>query len=164
VNIESSKAVRLAADIADAHPRVAGLQLGLADMFESLHVDRHDSQSVHAAMFAVRMAAGESGRFAWDSAFPDIMDEEGFRAEAEQARRLGYVGKSCVHPRQVALANEIFQLDELSVVSARRIVEAARQAAEHGRGAFLLDGRMIDLPMIKRAHALLADANAGTRR
>jgi citrate lyase subunit beta/citryl-CoA lyase len=158
VNIETPRGMRLAADIADAHPRVAGLQLGLTDLFESMRIDRQDPRSVHAGMFAMRLASAETGRFAYDSAFPDIADEVGFRREAEQARQLGYVGKSCVHPKQVALANEIFRIDEMDVAGARRIVAAAREAAESGRGAFLLDGRMIDAPAIKRAEALLAEA------
>ena len=162
VNIESARALRLAAEIAGAHARVAGLQLGLGDMFEALRIDRRDARNVHAAMFAMRLAAGEHGHFAYDSAFPDIHDEDGFRREAEQAKRLGYVGKSCVHPKQVALANEIFRTDELSLATARRIVAAAERAAEQGRGAFLLDGRMIDPPFVKRAQALLADANGGS--
>jgi citrate lyase subunit beta/citryl-CoA lyase len=162
VNIESARAMRLAAEIAGAHPRVAGLQLGLADMFESLHIDRRDARNVHAALFSVRLAAGEHGRFAYDSAFPDIQDEDGFRREAEQAKQLGYLGKSCVHPKQVALANEIFSIDALSLATARRIVAAAELAEKQGRGAFLLDGRMIDLPIIRRAQAMLAEANEGS--
>lgn len=164
VNIETPRALRLACELADAHPRVAGLQLGLTDLFESLRIDRQETHNVHAGMFAVRLASGESGRFAYDSAFPDVADEEGFRREAELARRMGYIGKSCVHPKQVAIANEIFRVDELQLESARRIVAAARDAAAAGRGAFLLDGRMIDLPIIKRAEALLAEANEATRR
>jgi citrate lyase subunit beta/citryl-CoA lyase len=158
VNIETVRGVRLAAEIANAHPRVAGLQLGLADLFESLNMDRSDAANVHAAMFAVRMACAESGRFAYDSAYPDVLDADGFRREAEQARKLGYVGKSCVHPRQVALANEIFGAG-LDPATARRIVAAAQDAAQNGRGAFLLDGRMIDLPFVKRALAVLAEAS-----
>jgi citrate lyase beta subunit len=164
LNIETARALRLAAEIAGAHARVAGLQLGLGDLFESLHIDRHDERNVHAAMFAMRLAAGEHGRFAYDSAFPDIQDDDGFRREAEQAKRLGYVGKSCVHPKQVALANEIYGTDELSLATARRIVAAAERAAEQGRGAFLLDGRMIDPPFVKRAKAMLAEANDGPSR
>jgi citrate lyase subunit beta/citryl-CoA lyase len=159
VNIETPRAVRCAAEIADAHPRVAGLQLGLMDLFESLRIDRRDPRHVHAVMMSVRLAAGESGRFVYDAAFADVFDDDGFRREAEQARGLGYVGKSCVHPRQVRLANEIFRVEELDVEAARRIVEAARQAGEAGCGAFLLDGRMIDGPAVRRAEALLAEAN-----
>jgi citrate lyase beta subunit len=164
VNIETPRAIRLASELAEAHPRVAGLQLGLTDLFESLRMDRQDARNVHAGMFAVRLASGEQGRFAYDSAFPDVADEEGFRGEAELARRMGYIGKSCVHPKQVAIANEIFRVDELQLEAARRIVAAAREAAASGRGAFMLDGRMIDLPTIKRAEALLAEANKTTLR
>jgi citrate lyase subunit beta/citryl-CoA lyase len=87
-----------------------------------------------------------------------------FRREAEQARKLGYVGKSCVHPKQVALANEIFGAETLDLATARRIVAAAQEAEQNGRGAFLLDGRMIDLPFVKRAQAVLAEASHSSDR
>jgi citrate lyase subunit beta/citryl-CoA lyase len=163
VNIETARGLRLAHEIAAAHPRVAGLQLGLADLFESMHADRRSPANVHAAMFQMSMACAESGKFAYDSAYPDVADAEGFRREAEQARQLGFVGKSCIHPRQVAVANEVFGAATLDVDTARRIVAAARDAEQSGRGAFLLDGRMIDLPFIKRAQAVLAAANDSDR-
>jgi citrate lyase beta subunit len=156
LNIESAKGLRQATQIASAHPRVAGLQLGLADMFESLGIERDDPRNRHAALFAMRMAAGEVGAFAYDSAYPKVHDDAGFRVEALEARRLGFIGKSCIHPRQVAIANEIFRRDELDIAQARRIVAAAKSAAADGRGAFLLDGRMIDLPYLRRAEAMLA--------
>ena len=159
LNIESARGLRQAADIAAAHPRVAGLQLGLADLFESAGIERDDPRNRHAALFGMRMAAAETGAFAYDSAYPDVTNDAGFRAEALEAKRLGYVGKSCIHPRQVALANEIFRKDELDIAEARRIVAAAKLAAAAGRGAFLLDGRMIDAPYLRRAEALLADAD-----
>jgi len=162
VNIETPKALRAAAEIARAHPRVAGLQLGLGDLFEPLGFDRRDTASVHAAMFAVRMAAGEAGIFACDGAFADIANEAGFRAEAEMARRLGFVGKSCIHPRQVAWANEIFRASDTEIALARRVVEAARDASAQGRAAFVVDGRMIDLPYLKRAEAIVAAADAAS--
>jgi citrate lyase beta subunit len=160
INIETPRALRLAAEIAAADERVAGLQLGLTDLCEQLGVDRTDERSVHAAQFAMRLAGAETNRFAYDSAYPDIADDAGFRREAEQARRLGYVGKSCVHPRQVELANEIFGVDEIDLAQARRLLAAAKHAADAGRGAFLLDGRMIDAPAIRRAEALLAAATS----
>ena len=163
VNIETARGLRLAHEIAAAHPRVAGLQLGLADLFESMGADRRSPANVHAAMFQMSMACAESGKFAYDSAYPDVADAEGFRREAGQARQLGYVGKSCIHPKQVAVANEVFGAATLDVDTARRIVAAARDAEQSGRGAFLLDGRMIDLPFIKRAQAVLAAANDSDR-
>lgn len=158
VNIETPKALANAVEIAGAHPRVAGLQLGLGDLFEPYGIDRHDAANVHAAMFAVRMAAAQADVFAVDGAFADIEDTAGFTAEAGMSRRLGYVGKSCIHPRQVALANAAFAASDEELAVARRIVAAARSAAQQGRGAFVVDGRMVDLPFLKRAQALVAAA------
>ena len=159
-NIESPRGLRMAAEIASSHPRIAGLQLGLVDLFEPHGIDRRDPANVHAAQYALRMAAAEAGIFAWDAAFADIDDTEGFRAEAAMARRLGFVGKSCIHPRQLALANTAFMPDADEVESARRIVAAAADATAAGRGAFVVDGRMVDLPFLKRAQAILASVDS----
>lgn len=158
VNIETPRALLHAADIAGAHPRVAGLQLGLADLFEDAGIERYDLANVHAAMFAVRMAAAAAGVFALDSAYADLHDEAGYVAEARAARRLGFLGKTCLHPRQVALANSAFAATPAELDAARRIVAAAQAAPDGGRGVFVVDGRMIDLPFLKRAQALLASA------
>ncbi|HEY4146876.1 CoA ester lyase [Pinirhizobacter sp.] len=156
VNIETPRALAHAAAIAMADPRVAGLQLGLGDLFEPHRIDRADMANVHAAMFTMRMAAAEAGIFAVDGAFADIDDMEGFMAEAGMARRMGFIGKSCIHPRQVALANAAFAPSPEELAFARRVVAAAREARETGRGAFTVDGRMIDLPFLKRAEAIVA--------
>ena len=158
VNIETPSALAAAARIAGAHPRVAGLQLGLGDLFEPHGIDRTDPRNVHAAMFALRMAAAQAGVFAMDGAFAGLDDDAGYTEEARMARRLGFVGKSCVHPRQVPLANAAFAPSEAELAAARRIVEAAHAARTQSRGAFVVDGRMVDLPFLKRAEALLAAA------
>lgn len=158
VNIETPLALAAAARIAGAHQRVAGLQLGLGDLFEPPGVDRTDPRNVHAAMFALRMAAAQACVFAMDGAFAGLDDDAGYIEEARMARRLGFVGKSCVHPRQVPLANAAFAPSEAELAAARRIVEAAHAASTQSRGAFVVDGRMVDLPFLKRAEALLAAA------
>lgn len=152
VNIESPRGLRCAAEIADADPRVAGLQLGFADLLEPLGIDRTHAAAIQQIQLAVRLAAGESGRWAYDAAFGAIKDPDGFRAEALAARRLGFLGKSCIHPSQIAIANEIFQPSPAELEWARKVVAAA---AGHA-GAFALEGKMIDEPFIRRARALLA--------
>jgi citrate lyase subunit beta/citryl-CoA lyase len=159
-NIESPKGLRNAVAIAE-HPRVAGLQLGYADLFGPFGIERRDPQHVYSVMFAVRMAAAEAGVFAYDGAFPDIKDADGFRAEAGMARRLGFLGKSCIHPNQVALANEVFRPGDAEIQQAQRLLDAAREAAGNGAGAFLLDGRMIDTPDIRRAEMILESGRQG---
>jgi citrate lyase subunit beta/citryl-CoA lyase len=156
VNIETPTGLAAAAQIAAASPRVAGLQLGFADLFVPWGIDRRDTANVHAAMFAVRMAAAQAGVFAYDGAFADIRDPQGFQAEAQMARRLGFWGKSCIHPSQIALANEVFRPDEADVAHAHRVLQASREAGARGVGAFLVNGKMIDAPMLRRAEYILA--------
>jgi citrate lyase subunit beta/citryl-CoA lyase len=156
VNIETPAGLRRAAEMATAHPRVAGLQIGYLDLFEPQGIDRQDVTAVHEVMFAVRMAAAEAGVPAYDGAFADVKDTDGFRREAGMARRLGFSGKSCIHPSQVALANAAFQPRPEEIARAERIVEAAVRARAAGDAVFLLDGRMVDAPAIRRAETVLA--------
>ncbi|HEU0043970.1 CoA ester lyase [Sphingomonas sp.] len=155
VNIETARGLIRAGDIAVAHPMVAGLQVGLNDLFAQLGIGRR-REHVHAALWTVRVAAGAAGCFAYDGAWPDLTDAAGFRGEAELARSLGFLGKSCIHPSQIAIANTVFGIGAVTMERARRIVAGARGAAAAGRGAFALDGEMIDAPMIRQAEAMLA--------
>jgi len=158
LNIESPRALRLAYELASAHPRVAGLQLGLGDLFEPLGIARRENAAIQQAMFAVRMAAGEAGVFAYDAAYANIKDDAGFRAEAELAQRLGFLGKSCIHPSQIAAANEVFRPSDAEIAHAVKVLEAAREADAKGVGAYVVDGKMIDPPFFARAQAIVATA------
>jgi citrate lyase subunit beta/citryl-CoA lyase len=149
VTVETPQALARAAELAAAHPRVAGLQLGLADLFEPLGIDRYQPETLRAVMLALRLGAGCAGKYAMDAAYARVRDGEGFRAEAQLARSLGFLGKSCVHPSQVAIANEVFGFSAEEVAAAERIVAASRE--QDGVGAFLLDGKMIDAPFVRRA-------------
>jgi citrate lyase beta subunit len=156
--IESPRGLRRAAEIAAADTRVVGLQLGFGDLFGPLGIDRKDAATVHAIQLAMRLAAGEAGVWALDSAFTDVNDQAGYVHEAEAACRLGYVGKSCIHPSQVPLANAVFRPNEAEIAHSLRVVEAWRTAQRDGVGALLVDGRMIDLPFARRAEAVVAHA------
>src|SRR5690606_27427568 len=72
LNIETPRALRLAADLAAADPRVCGLQLGLADLFEPAGIARRERAAIEQAMFLTRLAAAEAGVYAYDAAFADI--------------------------------------------------------------------------------------------
>jgi citrate lyase subunit beta / citryl-CoA lyase len=156
--IESPQGLRRAASIAAADPRVAGLQIGFGDLFEPLGIDRQDAAAIHQVQLQMRLAAGEAGVWAYDAAYAVVKDPEGFRKEAEAARRLGYLGKSCIHPSQVALANEVFRPADAEIAWALRVTEASHEAKGKEIGAFLVDGRMIDAPFICRAETVLAVA------
>jgi citrate lyase subunit beta/citryl-CoA lyase len=155
-NVETPNAFRFAAEIAAADKRVAGLQLGFGDLLEPLGIDRYDPAVVLQFQLAVRLAAGEAGVFAYDSAFADIKDTEALRREAETARRLGYLGKSAIHPSQVPVINAAFRPTDEEIAHALRVVAAAREAGAKGVGAWTVDGKMVDAPFVVRAEAVVA--------
>jgi len=154
-NIESPCALRLAAEIALASPRVVGLQAGWGDLIEPLGIDRYNPAMIESIQLQIRIAAGEADVWAYDGAYANIQDIEGYRREAEAARRLGYVGKSAIHPTQVPIANAVFRPTDAEIAHSLKVVEAARVAAEQGVGAFTVNGRMIDAPFVRRAEAIL---------
>jgi len=134
---------------------VAGLQLGLGDLFEPAGVHRRNTAAIASAMFAVRMAAAEAKVYAYDTVFANIRDTEGFRAEAEMSRQMGFLGKSCIHPSQIALANEVYRPSDEEIAHALRVVAAAEAADAKGVGAYVVDGKMIDPPFVRRAQAIV---------
>ncbi len=154
-NIESPRAYRLAAEIATADPRVKGLQVGWGDLIEPLNMDRYNPATVEAMLVWIRIAAGEAGIFAYDGAYANIKDTEGYQREAEMSRRLGYLGKSAIHPSQVPLANAVFRPTDIEIAHSLKVVEAAAKAKAEGVGAFTVNGKMIDGPFIRRAEAIL---------
>ena len=154
-NIESPRALRFAAEIALASPRVVGLQAGWGDLIEPLGIDRYNAAMIEAIQLQIRLAAGEAGIWAYDGAWANIQDAEGYRREAEAARRLGYIGKSAIHPSQVPIANAVFRPTDAEIAHSLKVVEAARDAAEKGIGAFTVNGKMIDGPFVRRAESIL---------
>jgi citrate lyase subunit beta/citryl-CoA lyase len=104
------------------------------------------------------MAAGEAGVPAFDGAFANVRDTEGYLAEAALARRLGFAGKTCIHPSQVVLANQAFRPTDAEIAHALKVIEAQAAAQAQGLGAYMVDGRMIDAPFERRAHAIVAVA------
>jgi citrate lyase subunit beta/citryl-CoA lyase len=164
INIETPKAVRRAAELATAHPRVAALQLGYADLLEPSGIDRRDPTALAFLRIAVRLAAAEARIPAYDGAYAVVNNAEGYRAECEAARQHGFAGKSCIHPTQIALANQIFMPNAAEIERARRIVAAAAEASAKGVGAYLVDGQMIDPPFLASAEAIIALAEAHASR
>jgi citrate lyase subunit beta/citryl-CoA lyase len=90
-----------------------------------------------------------------DTVWADLRDLEGFIASAQHAAALGFQGKMCIHPDQIAEANAAFSADEATVAKARRIVEAFDKAEAEGMASIQLDGQFIDYPIVQRARRVL---------
>jgi citrate lyase beta subunit len=124
------------------------IDLGASPEWEALLYGR--SRTVHAARLA--------GVGVVDMPFFDISDPNGLRLEAERVRRLGFSGKAAIHPSQVGVIQAAFTPSGPEIARARRLVEAYDRER---KGAFLLDGVMIDRPAVEAARSLLARTRTG---
>jgi citrate lyase subunit beta/citryl-CoA lyase len=158
VNIESPKGLRQAAELALADPRVVGLQIGFGDLFGPYGIESGEASATQVVRVLVKMAAAEAGIDAFDGAYVDIAHPDGFTLDAQAAYRLGFAGKSCIHPSQVGLANAVFRPSEHQIQQALRVVQAAKENLARGVGAFVVDGQLVDGPLITRAERTVSFA------
>ena len=155
--IESARAVLRAVDIATASPRVVALAFGAEDYTNDMGVERTDEgDEVSLPRAMVPMAARAADIVALDTPYVRFRDAKGLWREAEAAVKLGYRGKFSIHPSQLKAINAVFSPREGEVQYARRVMEAWERAKSQGKGALALDGRMVDVPVVKRAQSLLA--------
>jgi citrate lyase subunit beta/citryl-CoA lyase len=118
------------------------------------------SQEVLYARSRVAIACRVAGVLALDQVVVDIHDADAFRADAAQGRALGYRGKLCIHPSQVALAREAFTPSDEEVAAAQALLAQAQEAATAGLGVIVVAGAMVDEPMLRVARDTLARARA----
>ena len=144
-----------------AHPRVAVLVMGTNDLLKELRAEASaDRGALVPHLATALLGAREAGRVILDGVYNDVRDPDGFVTEARQGRRLGFDGKTLVHPSQVDPANEVWAPDEASVDHARRVIEAFDTAVAEGRGVITVDGRMIENLHVDNARRTLAIADA----
>lgn len=156
--IETAVGVRRALEIATASPRVVALQLGAGDLRKSTGI--HPTvEGLRTVRVMLSLAAAEAGIQALDSAYTDIGNPDGFAADSLDARALGFVGKSCIHPSQVEAANRIFSPSADEVDEARAIVEAFDAALAKGIGAIQVRGKLVDGPIVADARRVLEIAD-----
>ncbi|MCI4664527.1 MAG: CoA ester lyase [Neomegalonema sp.] len=91
-----------------------------------------------------------------DGPFGDFSDPDGYRAQAERSAVMGCVGKWAIHPKQVAIANEVFTPSEEIVAKARAILAAMKEAEAAGQGAAVLDGKLIDIASARQAQVIVS--------
>jgi citrate lyase subunit beta/citryl-CoA lyase len=142
--------------IARASPRTIAINLGNEDFAFDLGMEASDETLLmpRQQLVIVATATGLLPLGLMGSA-TSFDDPDAYRALALKSRRFGFVGSSCIHPSQIAILNEAFSPTTEQVLEARRMVASAKEAGSDGRGAFSIDGRMIDAPVVTRAEALI---------
>jgi citrate lyase subunit beta / citryl-CoA lyase len=156
--IETPESVLNALDIAK-QKRVNGLLLGAEDLATYLGVTR--TQQGHEIEFARNMviyAAKSYQMDAIDTPFVDTSNLVGLKNDTLYAKSLGMSGKACIHPNQIDLVNTLFLPTKEEIEYAQKILLAKEKADNNGLGAFSVDGKMIDQPIIKRAQNIIEKA------
>ena len=164
-SIEAPGPLFRAEAIATASARLVGMSLGTEDYATAIGgVPSEDvmlvpkQQVLQAARATGKMAFGTLGSVA---GFSDL---EAYAGGARRAASFGFSGSPCIHPSQVPILNEAFTPSQDEVTQAERIVAIDRDFADRGRGSFSVEGKMIDVPIVERAEALLARARAIAER
>ncbi|MDR1943753.1 MAG: CoA ester lyase [Synergistaceae bacterium] len=157
--LETALGVWNAYDIARSSPRVTAIIPGGEDLAADLRTSRSkEGTEMEWTRRMMIVAARAAGVDALDTVWPRVADEDGLRREVEFAKQLGFDGKSVIHPNQIPIIHAIYEPTEAEIESARKIVSAARDAAARGLGAVSVDGRMVDLPVVRRAEFTLERA------
>lgn len=159
VAIESAGGLLRAAEIAQVSPRVCALILGAEDLARDIGLPIRREAEAHELLYArsLLVIAATAARIqSVDQVWPDIKDEAGLRRDAQQARRLGFSGKSLIHPAQIAPVNEAFSPTADDLDFAGKVVAAFKDAETRGLGSVAFGGQLLDKPIVDRAHATLA--------
>jgi citrate lyase subunit beta/citryl-CoA lyase len=168
VLIEEVEAMINVEEIARSSPRLEALIFGPADYSASQgmdsgviegHLDAYPGDPWHYARNKIAIAARAAGIDAIDGAYPDFKNREGYRRECIRAKTLGFVGKWAIHPQQVAIANQVFSPTQEEVAYARKVDAAYTEALAQGLGAIAVDGKMIDVAVVRSLRNVIQKAD-----
>lgn len=159
--IETARGVINLREIAASDLRLSALIFGAEDLAGDLGATRTaEGWEVFYARSAVVTHAKAFGMQAIDSIYPALDDPDGLAAETRRAIGMGYTGKLAIHPRQIPVIQDAFTPSDDEINAAQRLIEAHTAQQIAGRGVFELDGKMVDMPMVRAAQAVIARARA----
>ena len=176
VIIETAAGIAHVEEIAASSPRLQAMSLGAADFAASMGMQttgiggtqenyymhregaKYWSDPWHWAQAAIVAACRTHGVLPVDGPFGDFSDDEGFRAQARRSATLGMVGKWAIHPKQIAIANEVFTPSDEAVAEAREILTAMAEAQATGAGAAVYKGRLVDIASVRQAEVIVRQA------
>lgn len=177
--IETAAGLANINEIATGSPRLEAMSLGAADYAASMGMATtgiggtqagyymlpdegertpHYPDPWHMATVAIVAACRTHGILPVDGPFGDFSDDDGFVAQAKRSATLGMVGKWAIHPKQIALANEVFTPSAEQIQEAREILAAMEEATKSGQGAAVYKGRLVDLASIRQAEVIVKNA------
>lgn len=160
VGVETAKGILNLKEIA-SHPRLDALIFGAEDFAANIGATR--SRAAWEVMYARSAVVTHAAAFdlqAIDMVFVDFRDTVNLKVEAAQGAAMGYTGKQIIHPAQVGPVQEAFTPSTPAIEYAQRVVETFEAHQAEGAGAYELDGKMIDMPILRNAQKVLERARA----
>ena len=159
--VESALGVLHAYEIASAAPEVCALAFGAEDFTRDIGAARtREGRESFVARCQIVLAARAAGVQPIDTVYGDVEDEAGLKAATEEAIGLGFEGKGCIHPRQVAVVQAAFRPTDAEVVYAMKVRAAIAEGQAKGQGVIAIGSKMIDPPVVARALRVLKQAAA----
>ncbi|MEA2053928.1 MAG: aldolase/citrate lyase family protein [Candidatus Thermoplasmatota archaeon] len=155
--VETAKGVENISEIAGAGDNVVAIAFGAED-FTSDMGGKRTWDSLFYARCRIVTSARAHGVQALDTIYPDVENMMGLKEETMKIVEMGFDGKGVIHPNQIKIIHECFMPSDEEVEKAKKIIEAVEEAHARGLGTASLNGRMIDLPVEKRARRILERA------
>ena len=150
-----------AEEIAFSSPRLHCLVMGTSDLAKDLRAQHTPDRIPFITSLGLCLLAARAAKIAiLDGVHLDLADDEGFKASCVQGRELGMDGKTLIHPKTIAMANEAFSPSEDEVAWSKRIIEAHAEAEKEGKGVVLVDGKLIENLHVEGAKQMVAMADA----
>lgn len=157
--METPHSILYAREIAACGPPLAGFVVGTNDLAKDLRCAHPaDRAPMMMALQTCVMAGRGYGLAVIDGVHVDLDDDAGFVDSCRASRALGFDGRSLIHPRQIAGANEAYAPSAAEIARARKIVEAHRAAAAEGKAVAVVDGRLVEFLHVREAERLLSQA------
>ena len=156
-SIESALGVVNCYEIASYSKRIDAVVFGIFDLLNDMGIEYTKGNPLGAkySRYKIPVIATAAGVYAIDGIWQDVKDKSGLRKDCKIGRSLGYVGKSVIHPDQVETVHKIFHPNKTEVAWAKLVVKTYNNSTKKGKGATVVDNKMIDEVHYKRAKALL---------
>lgn len=150
-----------AQEVAGASPRITCLVMGTSDLVKDLQAAHTpDRLPVLTGLGLCILAARASGIAITDGVYLDLSDDAGFAAQCQQGKELGFDGKTLIHPKTIAKANEVFAPSPAEIDWSRKIIDAHAKVSAEGRGVVVVDGKLIENLHVENARRLVALSEA----
>ena len=155
-SIESAEGVVNAYNIASSSKRISAIVFGVFDLLNDMGIEyTKQADGAKYARAKIPLDAKAAGKYVIDAIWQDLNDEDGFEQDCITGRKLGYVGKSIIHPNQISVTHRIFHPTKDEIEWAEKVCQVYIESTKENRGATVVEGKMIDEVHFKRAKALL---------